>query len=291
MWNCNIFSTTYLNMLLNFTQCNVSAKYNLAILQFNVSDKHLACYDSVDSMYTNICLASNPFKMPAEYMPERHWSQYVCKSPSGNSWLPCVCYVFVWQWKIIELYLLSAFLANAELQHIWYYLSEYVFEHHSIQCVYKIWFDNTSVQWVERVWCDCSPRSNAVRRSFQKNVYGKSLSTLAMNRKVLKAQTRCQFILSPSWSRRCAQCLLWAKDGKTLWSRMLQMHLPDGTIANESRDVRWKSRQTCSQVVIDWRPSFCATLQTATMNLRVCSHRWKGLVVDSKIMALKLRCA
>ena len=72
MWNCNIFSTTYPNMLLNFTQCNVSAKYNLAILQFNVSDKHLACYDSVDSMYTNICLASNPFKMPAEYMPERH---------------------------------------------------------------------------------------------------------------------------------------------------------------------------------------------------------------------------
>ena len=68
MWNCNIFSTTYPNMLLNFTQCNVSAKYNLAILQFNVSDKHLACYDSVDSMYTNICLASNPFKMPAEYM-------------------------------------------------------------------------------------------------------------------------------------------------------------------------------------------------------------------------------
>ena len=55
-----------------------------------------------------------------------------------------------------------------------------------------------------------------VRRSFQKNVCGKSLSTLAMNRKVLQAQTRCQFILSPSWSRRCAQCLLWAKDGKTL---------------------------------------------------------------------------
>ena len=112
-----------------------------------------------------------------------------------------------------------------------------------------------------------------------------------MNRKVLKARTRCQSILPPSWSRRCAQCLFWAKDGETLWTRMLQMLLPGGIIANESRDVRWKSRQTCSQVLTDWQPSFCATLQTATMNLRICSHHWKGLVVDSKIIILKFQCA
>ena len=126
-----------------------------------------------------------------------------------------------------------------------------------------------------------------MRHSFHKDVCGKSLSTLAMNRKVLKARTRCQSILPPSWSRRCAQCLFWAKDGETLWTRMLQMLLPGGIFANESRDVRWKSRQTCSQVLTDWQPSFCATLQTATMNLRICSHHWKGLVVDSKIAILK----
>ena len=39
MLNCNILDTTYLTMPLNFTQFNVSAKYELAILQFNVSDK------------------------------------------------------------------------------------------------------------------------------------------------------------------------------------------------------------------------------------------------------------
>ena len=49
--NCNILDTTYLTMPLNFTQFNVSAKYELAILQFNVSDKHLVSDDSVDSMY------------------------------------------------------------------------------------------------------------------------------------------------------------------------------------------------------------------------------------------------
>ena len=39
--------------------CEVSAKYDLVIPQFNVSAKHL----------------------------------------SGNRWIPCVCYILVWRWK------------------------------------------------------------------------------------------------------------------------------------------------------------------------------------------------
>ena len=37
MLSCNIFDTTCLNMSLNITQFNVSAKYDLVIPQFNVS--------------------------------------------------------------------------------------------------------------------------------------------------------------------------------------------------------------------------------------------------------------
>ena len=150
MLNCNILDTTYLTMPLNFTQFNVSAKYELAILQFNVSDKHLVSDDSVDSMYSifawqaihskcllNTCLSVTKVNMSAKALLAIADFHVSATYLSGNE-------------KIIELCLLSSFLANAELQYIWYYLSEYVFEHHSIQCVCKVWLGNTSVQCVYR---------------------------------------------------------------------------------------------------------------------------------------------
>ena len=96
MLNCNKFDTTCLNMSLNITQFNVSAKYDLVIPQFNVSigSSVIVHPDRTQhvTLFTRMCVVNHFLLWP---WTERFWRLEPVVSPSfhhhGAEDVPSAC--------------------------------------------------------------------------------------------------------------------------------------------------------------------------------------------------------